>query len=177
MLIGVVVTAIQACDKTEYFTGGYCTLCGGPLSGYDTRAKQFAVLSDDDGLHPVTVVLHRAYCRSCGRVFAPEDPFYPGTRAGAPVVDLCRALAETMPCGRVATRLNQMGIVIDRWSVRSYVKKELPPVRTMTAFGLKIPVSVITLSGLAGSSIRTGRTSGEDVLDACSHPSRTRPGP
>jgi len=177
MLTGVVHTALQACDRSEYFTVGSCPSCGGILSGYDSRTRQFVVLRDDEQDHPVTVILHRAYCRSCGRICVPDEPFYPGTRVGSPVVDLCRVLAETMSCGRVATRLNQMGIVIDRWSVRSYVKKQLPPVRVVTAFGMRIPVTVISLSGLAGSHIHSGHTGGEDVLAACNYPSRSLPGP
>jgi len=177
MLIGVVHAAILACDGTEFFSGDLCPACGGTLSGYDTRTKQFASLIDDDREHPVTVILHRAYCRSCGRICMPDEPFYPGTRVGSPVVDLCRSLAETMPCGRVTARLGQMGIEVDRWSVRSYVRKQLPPVPMVAAFGLMIPVSVISLSGFAGSHNPAGRARGEDVLMACNYPSRIVSGP
>lgn len=172
MLRGIVLAAIRACDGTGYFPGGSCRSCGGTLSGYDTRIKRFAILRDEDGDHPVEVHIHRAYCRSCGTITIPEDPFYPGTRAGSPVVDLCRAFADTMPYNQVATKLNQMGVVVDRWSVRSYCRIPHTQPSTIAAFGLKIPVSIISLSSLAGTLREAGYASGDDVLAACLYPSR-----
>jgi len=175
ILIHVVRTAVQACDGTEYPVEGTCGSCGGTLSGYDTRTKRFAILFDDEGDHPVEVVIHRAYCRACGRIWMPDEPFYPGTRRGAPVVDLCRSLSTTMPCGQVATRLGQMGVRIDRGSVRSYCRIPFAPPPTITAFGMNIPVSIVTLSALAGTQDDTGRVNGRDVLAACYYPSRNKP--
>nr|WP_320160450.1 hypothetical protein [uncultured Methanoregula sp.] len=177
MLTGIVHTALQVCDGTEYRVEGPCTFCGGTPSGYDVRTKRFAILCDEEGDHPVAVSLHRAYCRSCGRIILPDEPFYPGTRMGSPVVDLCRALAETMPCGRVATRLEQMGVRVDRWSVRSYTRKQIAPLPMVAVFGMMIPVSIISLSALAGSGGDTGPASGEDILTACRFPSRHVPDP
>jgi RNase P subunit RPR2 len=145
------------------------------LSGYDTRIKRFALLSNNEGDQRVQVHIHRAYCRNCGRILVPEEPFYPGTRVGAPVVDLCCALAETIPYSRVSTRLAQMGVQVDRWSVRSYVRNQTAPTPTIAVFGMKIPVSIIALSALSGSARAAGRPEGEDVLAACNFPFRTRP--
>jgi hypothetical protein len=174
MLTGIVQTAIQLCDGTEYFARGTCRSCGGTLSGYDTRTKRFATLSDEEGEHPVEVILHRAYCRTCGKIITPEEPFYPGTRAGSPVVDLCLALGGTMPGGRVATRLGQMGVKVSRWSVMEYRKGIFPVVPTVAAFGMMIPISIISLSSLATTLHNTGRVDGEDILAACNHPSLNR---
>jgi hypothetical protein len=175
MLAGIVQTALQECDRTTYFVRGSCRYCGGTLSGYDMRKKRFAILCTGETERLVEVILHRAYCGSCGKIVVPEEPFYPGTRMGSPVVDLCRALAETMPCGQVATRLGQMGVRVDRWSVRSYVQRPFPPPPTIVAFGMKIPVSLISLSAFAGSPRGGGPASGDDVLAACFFPSRARP--
>jgi hypothetical protein len=175
MLAGVVHTALQVCDGTEYFVEGACESCGGALSGYDTRTKRFAILCDDNGNHTIEVSLHRACCRSCGRIVVPDGPFYAGTRIGAPVADLCRALTMTMTCGRASARLGQMGVVVDRWSVRSYSMMPHTPTPTIAAFGVMVPVSVISLSALAGSLPEGGRAGGEDVLAACRYPSRPRP--
>ena len=174
MLTEVVSTALQICDGTEYFAQGTCGSCGGTLSGYDTRTKRFATLCDEEGEHPVEVILHRAYCRSCGRVVVPEEPFYSGTRLGSPVVDLCLALAGTMPCGRVATRLGQMGVKVNRWSVSEYTKGIFPAVPTVAAFGMMIPISIISLSSLATTLNTTGKVDSDDVLAACNHPSLIR---
>lgn len=174
MLSNIVQTALQVCDGTEYSIGGACGSCGGTLSGYDTRMKRFAVISDDEGDRTLEVLLRRAYCRTCGKIWMPDEPFYPGTRVGSPVVDLCRAFSTTMPCGLVARRLGQMGITVDRWSVRSYCSLSNAPPPTVAAFGMNVPVSVISLSSLAGT-LREGSTArGEDVLIACNSPSRNR---
>jgi hypothetical protein len=172
MLINVVHTAIQVCEGSEFFVGGVCRSCGETLSGYDSRRKRFAILLDEDREHTVEVILHRAYCRSCGQIWMPEGPFYPGTRVGSPVVDLCRALSITMPYGQVATRLRQMGISVDRWSVRAYCRSPFIPPPTLGAFGMNIPVSLISLSSLAGSLREGVSVRGDDVLAACNHPSR-----
>ena len=114
MLAQVVQAALRICDGTEFYTRGVCRFCGGTLSGYDTRTKRFAVLCDADSDRPVEVILHRAYCRECGRIVMPEEPFYPGTRIGSPVVDLCQTLSATLSIGHVAALLGKMGVKVDR---------------------------------------------------------------
>lgn len=177
MLVQIVQAALQVCDRTEYHAGRVCRSCGGALSGYDTRTKRFAVICDGNGEHPVEVIIHRGYCRNCGRTVMPEEPFYAGTRAGSPVVDLCRGLATSLSSGHVATILGRMGVKVDRWSVRSYCNLPLPPPPTMEAFGMAIPVSIISLSALAGEQGLDDRITGDEVLAACNHPSRSRPHP
>ncbi|MCK9579160.1 MAG: hypothetical protein M0Q92_01770 [Methanoregula sp.] len=170
MLTQVVQAALLVCDKTEYFTRRICPLCGGIMSGYDKRTKRFAFLCDSDDNQLVEVVIHRAYCRQCGRIWKPEEPFYEGTRIGSPVVDLCQTLSASQSCGHVAMLLEKMGIKVDRWSVRSYNHLSIPPPQTVAAFGMRIPVSIITLSALANGD--AGHISGEDILTACNYPSR-----
>ena len=172
MLAEVIQAALHVCDGTEYFTGGVCHSCGGILSGYDTRTKRFALICDTGGDRPVEVILHRGYCRSCGHTVMPDEPFYPGTRVGAPVVDLCRSLSRQISSGKVASLLGRMGVKVDRWSVRAYCNLPLAPPPTVHAFGMDIPVSIITLSALAGEPDRKRAVSGDDVLFACNYPSR-----
>lgn len=174
LLTNVVQMALQVCDRTEYPVEGTCGTCGGTLSGYDTRTKRFAILCNDEGDRTIEVFLHRAYCRTCGQIWMPEVPFYSGTRVGSPVVDLCRAFSTTMPCGQVATRLGQMGVKVDRWSVRSYCRIPLAPLPTVAAFGMNIPVSIISLSTLAEIQGDAGHARGRDVIAACYFPSRNR---
>lgn len=175
MLTQVVFTAIQVCEGSEFRVEGMCRSCGGTLSGYDTRRKRFAVIGDDDGDHPVEVVLHRAYCRDCRKVWMPEEPFYPATRAGSPVVDLCRSLGTTISPGQVTVRLGQMGIFVDRWSVRAYCRIPYPLPPTVTAFGMDVPLSIISLSSLAAIRGDGEHVRGEEILAACKYPSRARP--
>ena len=175
MLTQVVQAALRICDGTEYFARGVCRSCGGTLSGYDTRTKRFAVLCNDDGNVPVEVILHRAYCRECGRIVTPEEPYYAGTRIGSPVVDLCSTLSTSLSSGHVTALLNKMGVTVDRWSVRKYCHLPIPPPPTTTAFGMQIPVSIISLSALNEVKGEAGHIHGEDILAACNYPSRDRP--
>ena len=174
MLTGIVQAAIRVCDKTEYHSRGVCRSCGGALSGYDTRTKRFALLCDTDRAGPVEVILHRAYCRECGRILMPEEPFYPGTRIGSPVVDLCRALSRSVSSGHVAVLLDHMGVKVDRWSVRAYCNLPVDPPPTVVAYGMNLPVSIIALSALAGEPGRGRPVDGDDILTACNYPSRAR---
>ena len=167
VLTGIVRSALRVCDKTEYHVHGTCRICHGPLSGYDRRSKRFVILDNDEGDYRIEVVLHRAYCRESGRIWTPAEPFYPGTRIGSPAVDLCRALSRTMTCGQVTARLGQMGIKVDRWSVRSYCTLPFPSPPTVAVFGMNIPVSIISLSSLAKSQDSSGSTKGDNVLAAC----------
>lgn len=173
MLINIVQAAILVCDKMEYHVEGRCVSCCGILSGYDTRTKRFAILCNDEGDLTIEVNLHRSYCRDCGRIRVPDEPFYSGTRVGSPVVDLCRAFSTTMPYGQVARRLGQMGLIVDRWSVRSYCSLPFSPPPVVAAFGMNVPVSIISLSALAGTKADTDCQGGEYVLAACNYPSRT----
>jgi hypothetical protein len=172
MLTQVVQAALQVCDKTEYSHGGKCRSCSGTLSGYDTRKKRFVLLSDAGGDKPVEVILHRAYCRECGRIWKPEEPFYQGTRIGSPVVDLCQTFSASLSIGHVATLLEKMGVKVDRWSVRSYCTLPIPRPPTIAAFGMYLPVCIISLSGLAAGKHESEVICGEDVLAACNYPSR-----
>lgn len=177
MLIEVIQAAIQVCDRTEYYPGGICRSCGGRLSGYDSRTKRFAIISNDGEDQPVEVIIHRAYCRECGRILLPEEPFYAGTRIGSPVVDLCHSLSASLSSGHVAGLLDRMGVKVDRWSVRSYCNLPILPPPTVDAFGMLLPVSIIALSSLAGGRDSRQQVNGDDVLAACNFPSRCRRNP
>ncbi|NMB77548.1 MAG: hypothetical protein GYA23_00445 [Methanomicrobiales archaeon] len=172
LLPDVIRAAIRVCDMTEYSPVGHCPSCGGTLSGYDTRTKRFAVLCDADGDWPVEVIIHRAYCRECGRIVVPEEPFYPGTRIGSPIVDLCTTLASSGSHGNVTAFLDRLGVKVDRWSVRSYCHLSIPAPKTISMFGMQLPASIIVLSSLAGDIAQGQKARGTDVLAACNFPSR-----
>lgn len=177
ILINIIHTALLACEGARFHAGDTCPRCGGTLHGYDERHKRFAILIEDGKETVVRVIIRRSWCRACRTIINPPEPFYPGTRIGAPVVDLCRALAHTMPCGRVSTRLVQMGVEVDRWSVQSYKRLPLPPPPTITAFGMAIPVPIISLSTLAGSAQGTDPLDMDTILEVCRYPDRRTDGP
>jgi hypothetical protein len=104
-----------------------------------------------------------------------DEPFYPGTRHGSPVVDLCRTLSMTIPFHRTRALMAQMGIVIDRGTVRNYAHGSFPEIPTSDLFGIRIPLSVISLSSLTAGE--GGRIIGAEALTACGFPSAYRAAP
>jgi hypothetical protein len=167
---GLIRTALHVCEGVRFHTSSTCRYCGGTLSGYDERRKKFAILLEDDKPNPVHVVIQRSYCRNCGNFSVPQGPFYPDTRIGSPVVDLCRSLSTEMSYSRASTYLGRMGVLVDRWSVRHYARTPLPEVPSVELFGMQIPVSIIALSTLAVSVPESGNPDMVDVLTACKYP-------
>jgi hypothetical protein len=100
----------------------------------------------------------------------PPEPFYPGTRIGSPVVDLCRTWSERMPYSQVSTHLDLMGMQVDRWSARHYAITPLPEIPAMDVFGTRIPVSIIALSVLPPPGSEPRDPDMHDILEACNYP-------
>jgi len=172
ILINIIHTALHTCEGVRFYASDTCGICGGTLSGYDERKKRFALLIEDDKPCPVQVIIQRSACRSCGKIVVPEEPFYPGTRIGSPVVDLCRSLSLDMPCSRVSANLQRMGVLVDRWTVRHYTSMPLPVIPVMELFGMQIPLSIISLSTLDGTVRDLEYLDMEEVLTACNYPSK-----
>ena len=174
MLINIIHTALVSCDGIRFQAGTSCPQCGARLSGYDERKKRFALLVEDEEEILVQVIIRRSYCRACNRIIDPPQPFYPDTRIGSPVVDLCRTLASSMPYTRTSSYLEQMGVVVDRWSVRHYAQIPHPEIPSMDVFGMKLPVSLISLSTLAGASPGPAGLDMDEILMACNYPGESR---
>ena len=177
ILINIIHTALRACEGVRFHPDSTCGTCGSALSGYDERKRRFAILLEDDLPCPVHVIIQRSYCRNCRRIVLPREPYYPGTRVGSPVVDLCRSLSEAMPYSRVSAHLHRMGVLVDRWSIRHYAMTPLPEVSSVDVFGMQIPVSIISLSSLAGFAQEPAGIDMEDILMACNYPSIIRLAP
>ncbi len=131
-----------------------CPGCGGPIRGYDSRVRRFAVVSDENGRSVVDVTVRRFRCAGCGSIVQAVAPFYPDTRLGAPIVDLCRTLSLEMPVNRAARVIEALGIIVDRGTVRNYAALDFGPVPTTPIFGLTLPSSLLSLSLLA---LRSGQ--------------------
>ncbi len=150
MLATLVQTGIAAVDGHEFSKPPpACPDCGGSLSGYDTRVRRFALVREEGAEKAVDVTVRRFACGNCGRIVQAIAPFYPDTRLGAPIVDLCKTLAETMPASRAARVMEELGIIVDRGTVRNYAARDFGPVPTTTIYGLTLPSSVLSLSLLA----------------------------
>ncbi|MDP3395904.1 MAG: hypothetical protein Q8S57_04470 [Methanoregula sp.] len=170
MVIDIVETALSACDGIEFSTLAACPSCGGTVRGYDNRKKQFAIIIENDKKRIIHIRVKRFYCKSCKKLFEADAPFYPDTRIGSPVIDLCVTLAATIPFTRTATYLSMMGIVIDRGSVRNYANRDFGKIPTADMFGMHLPLSILSISALAASAGEGRGIIGAEVLAACGFP-------
>jgi hypothetical protein len=177
LIIDIVQSGLLAGEGILFETRNSCPVCGGKLSGYDTKRKQFAVLLEGNTRHPVHVSVKRFSCRECNTICFADEPFYPGTRIGSPLIDLCRTLGATMPFNRVAVNLLHLGIVIDRGTVRNYMHGSYPDITITNLFGISLPLSIISLSELAARIGEGSRIPGTEALAACGFPSAYRAAP
>jgi hypothetical protein len=174
MLTDIVQAGLAVCDDVLFDHSGPCPGCGGPVSGYDVKRKLFAVIVEEERKRTISVRVKRFYCRRCDTVFFPEQPFYPGTRLGSPVVDICNSFSDIMPYFRATAILGQMGVIVDRWSVRNYAASGYRPASTINMFGVRLPSSIMALSGLAAGANDGRRIEASEILSACAFPSRQK---
>lgn len=178
----IVQSAISAFDGVTFTGHTVCPDCGGPLIGYDTKRKQFAHLIADNEQKTLYVSVKRFYCRNCHKLCYADEPFYPNTRIGSVIIDLCIAFSMTIPVNQVPVYLAAMGIRVDRSSCRLYVNNICScHVRTNTRyidtgnrFGIHLPLSVLTLSDLAIVLDKGRHIDEAEAIAACSFPSAPR---
>lgn len=156
MLAAFVQSGIAAADGRVFSDPLPCPSCGVTGTGYDRRARRFATMIDEQGTREVMVVVKRFRCRSCGDVQDARAPFYPDTRLGSPVIDLCVTLAQELPYRQVSGVLRDLGLVVDPGTVRNYASRDFGPVPMTTLFGMQLPQSVISLSMRAMRMSETG---------------------
>jgi hypothetical protein len=177
LLIDIIQSGLASCDGLVFDSRDACPVCKGKLSGYDTKKKQFAVITEGGEHHRVHVFVKRFTCRECHTICFADEPFYPDTRIGSPLVDLCLALAAAMPYYRVMVFMNQLGIDIDRGTIRNYAKGPFPEIPITNLFGILLPLSIISLSEISARSGEGSRIEGAEVLAACGFPSAYRAAP
>ncbi len=172
ILADLIPAIFYACDGILFDCHTCCPHCRGGLADYDEKIKQFAVVTGDTNTRTITVRIKRFQCRECSTVVYAHQPFYPGTRIGSPVVDLCVTFASIMPYGRASTYLHQIGVIVDRWSVRNYAIKNTRKIATTGVYGTILPVSIITLAALTTEAGDNTPLDPSDVLSACGYPSQ-----
>ncbi|MDD1704944.1 MAG: hypothetical protein LUP97_06950 [Methanoregula sp.] len=174
MACDLIQDALSSLDGMEFTDGRRCPLCDGPVQGYDTKTKRFATVREAGADREIRIRVRRFTCRVCGTLCSADEPFYPGTRMGSPVIDLCRTFSRSIPFHRTAKALETMGILVDRKSCRNFSSRNFPEVRTVDFYGMPLPFSVLSLSSLS-AKIREGtRVPGGEVLAACGFPSAYR---
>jgi len=182
LVADIVKTALSAVEGVTFTRHSICPVCGGSLVGYDTRKKQFAHLLTDDGTRNMYVDIRRFSCGSCHQFTLADNPFYPDTKIGSVIVDLCIALSMTIPVNHVPEYLAFMGIHVDRSSCRLYTQHICScHVRINTRyldinnkFGIHLPLSVLSLSNLATDNGREDHIDEAAILEACGFPSAPR---
>ncbi|NYT17389.1 MAG: hypothetical protein GKC06_05220 [Methanomicrobiales archaeon] len=149
MLQTMVQAGFSAIEGREFSTLDVCPLCGGDIAGYDRKRRKFVTLIEGGSERDISVHVRRFHCIRCGAVVPARAPFYPGTRIGSPVVDLCVVLSRSLTPGRTAANLRALGIAIDRGTVRNLKERDFGEIPTTEMFGTVLPQSVVSLSLVA----------------------------
>lgn len=147
-----------------------CPYCGGSVKFHDIRMKRFATVIEDDHKRIISVKVHRFYCRECGKLGYAKAPFYPDTKFGAPVTDLCMTISREHPFNHTARILETIGVVVDRGTIRNFSGREFPEVSYAKIYGLPIPLSLCYLSDLFSKTRINYSVSEEEVLEVCGFP-------
>lgn len=176
MIKDIIQTAVIVFDKREFTFCSKCPQCGGDVQGYDTRSKKFATVMENEKERIITVRVKRFTCKSCRKICYADSPFYPHTHIGSPVIDLFCSLSTTMPASRAARIIDMAGIIIDRTTWKNYRGRKFPDVPVVEILGMRLPVSIVTLSNIASESGETGIPGSSEILDACGYPSAYYPG-
>lgn len=176
MVKDIVQTALCTFDTAEFTRLAACPVCGGPVQGYDTRQKRYAIIRENGRERTITVKVKRFVCRSCNTLCNAEEPFYPGSRTGSLVVDLFFTLSSTMPASRAARVIDALDIVVDRTTWRNYCRKDYPEILVTDVFGMHLPLSVVSLSTLAINGPEKESNNEAEMLAACGFPSLCRSG-
>lgn len=149
MLQALLQTGFSAVDGREFTVLDACPVCGGEVRGYDRKKRKFATVLEEGREKEIVVYVRRFQCHRCGAVSAAKAPFYPGTRIGSPVVDLCIVLSRSLSPGRTSAALEAFGIIVDRGTVRNLRGKDFGEIPTTEMFGFLLPRSVVSLSLVA----------------------------
>jgi len=168
ILCDMVQITFSACEGISFDRCRVCPSCGDPVTGYDKKKKQFAVLTDGRRNKTIFVIVKRFRCSTCKKIISADAPFYPKTRIASPIVDLCITLGQTMPFSRVSTYLDFLGIVVDRWTVRKYILNNRHRIiATADMFGMNVPLSLVALTSLVASANEKNPLDPQEVLAAC----------
>lgn len=164
------VNALAGIDDMEFTLLYECPYCGGSVKYHDIRKKRFATVIDRGEKRIISVRVHRYYCRNCGKLCYAYAPFYPDTKFGSPVIDLCMTLARTHPFNHSARILEEMGVVVDRGTIRNFFERDIPEVSYARIYGLPIPLTIFYLSDIFSRVKRQHPVSQEEILEVCGFP-------
>ncbi|NYT05167.1 MAG: hypothetical protein GKC04_02155 [Methanomicrobiales archaeon] len=174
MLVDLIQNTLASIDGAAFTYLTACPDCGGAVRGYDMKKKLFARVIGDSSDHDISVFVKRFRCVRCGRLCYADSPFYPGTRLGAPIVDLCIANAGLHAPYQVARLLGAMRIRIDRGTIRKYLQRTFPDIPVIELYGTRIPVSLLALPGGVISGDQAGTAGRAEAFRSGSLPPAER---
>ena len=92
---------------------------------HDFEDRIFAILITEDGFEEITVKQRRFWCNNCQQTVSADRSslFYDDCLYGKPIVNLCLQLASKMSNTAVEEHLQQIGIQVDKDTVRRYVEQ------------------------------------------------------
>lgn len=172
ILSSVIISALTGIDSMDFTLISGCHYCRGPVRFHDIRAKRFATVIENGEKRNITVRVYRYYCRECGKLCYARAPFYPNMKFGSPVADLCMTLAREHPFNHTGKILQEIGIVVDRGTIRNISALDLPPVSYAKIYGLPIPLSICSLSDLFLRASWHYQATEEEILEVCGFPVR-----
>lgn len=172
LISSVVLNALSGLEGMEFTLLDRCPFCGGTVRYHDNRKKRFATIINEGEKRIINVLVTRYYCKECGRLCYAMAPFYPNTKFGSPVIDLCMTLARVHPFNHSARILQEMGVVVDRGTIRNFFSRDIPEVSYAKIYGLPIPLSIFYLSDLSSKRKQSRLVTQEDVLKVCGFPSK-----
>ncbi|HOJ96054.1 MAG TPA: hypothetical protein PK024_04350 [Methanospirillum sp.] len=171
LIASVVQNALSGLEGMEFTLLDCCPHCGGVVRYHDIRKKRFATIIIDREKRIINVLVTRYYCKACGKLCYASAPFYPNTKFGSPVIDLCITLARIHPYNHSARILQEMGVVVDRGTIRNFFSRDIPEVSYAKMYGLPIPLSIFHLSDLSSRRRQQRHVTQEDILRVCGFPS------
>ncbi len=175
MLETLVHSALCRMEGIEFDHLDACDACGGEVRGHDCKRKRFASIRGEGGkVREISVLVKRFRCTRCGKLCYADSPFYPDTRYGTPIVDLCSVLCREMPYHRAARLMDAMGIVIDRGTIRNYAGRDFGNIPYTKILGIPLPLSLLHLSTAALRFDERSPVIGAEALSACRLPSAAR---
>jgi len=167
LLSSVIISALSGIDMMEFTLINHCHYCNGLVKFHDIRLRRFATVIENGQKRNISIRVHRFYCQDCGKLCYARAPFYPNTKFGSPVADLCMTLAWDHSFNHAAKILNSVGVVIDRGTIRNFSVHEIPQVSYAKIYGLPIPLSVCYLSDLFSRKNWNYQVTQEEVLEVC----------
>lgn len=108
--------------------------------------KVFCKLIINGKFVDVKVHIQMYYCKKCKKTYFAKSPFYENIMYCKPIVNLCLYLSAKNPYHRVENRLIEMGIQVDRDTVRNYAlrfEEKMRKFAGMECFDNKVGINLL----------------------------------